>query len=251
MTKLVGILNITPDSFSDGGDWNNPEQAAARVDQLFLEGADIVDIGAESTRPGAQEVSIEDEWARLNPLLKKLRKTHDPARFSIDTRHGEIAQRVVHTWSSNILINDVTGLSDRRMIEVVSLNGLRVVLSHLPFVASGSLARAHQEKMTSQEAVYNELMLQYEKLHKWGVDQDKLILDPGIGFGKSPELNQELIHFGSMTELPVMIGYSRKRFLGERRFDPDFNVSLGRLAIASGASYLRVHDVAAHHELLN
>lgn len=251
MTKLVGILNVTPDSFSDGGRWENAQAAHERMHQLFEEGANIIDVGAESTRPGAEAVAIEEEWQRLQPIVEIALSRFDPEQFSFDTRHGIIAEQIVETWSNEVLINDVTGLSDPKMIEVVAARGLRVVVSHLPAAARGSIPAAHTEKQTSPQVVKDELAERINQLEIAGIPRQNMIVDPGIGFGKHPDLNHRLIHFAQETNMPTMIGYSRKRFLGEQRFDPSLNVHMGTLAVQSGAAYLRVHDVAAHRAMLD
>ncbi len=248
MTEIVGILNVTPDSFSDGGEFQEVEAALKRVGEMFHEGADIIDIGAESTRPGAMAISPDEEWARLEKLLEKLKEQYDPARFSLDTRHGSVAEQAVGLWSPEIIINDVTGLSDPHMIKIVAVNGLRVIVGHTPPVGDGDIAEVHTCKMTSIWEVRDQLITRYLQLLGGGIDQDKIIIDPGIGFGKSPTLNVELVEFAAITkDIPTMIGYSRKKFIGEKRDNPSVNASLGERAIRSGASYLRVHDVKHHY----
>ncbi len=252
MTEIVGIVNVTPDSFSDGGQFITTRQVTERVAKLFNEGAAVVDIGAESTRPGAAEVAIEEEWVRLGPVLCELRKTYEASQFSIDTRHGEIARRALQLWSSELMINDVTGMSDPLMLEVVAGYGARLVISHLPKDASGDIKKAHQYKLTSEEQVRRELMESTTRAKDAGVTDEKIILDPGIGFGKSPQLNRKLLGFADLVpNFPVMIGYSRKRFLGENRMEIEPNLDAGKVAISAGARYLRVHDVAAHYNLVN
>ncbi len=251
MTEIVGIINVTPDSFSDGGQFVAPRQISKRAAELFSQGASIVDLGAESTRPGATEVAIEEEWARLEPVLKELQKHFEARLFSIDTRHAEIARRAVQFWSSELMINDITGMSDPLMGRVVAANGLRVVVSHLPEAASGDIQKAHQYKMDSEEQVRDELVKKFASAQNAGIEAEKIILDPGIGFGKSPELNRRLLGFAALVpDIPVMIGYSRKRFLGEHRMEAEPNVEAGRLAVRTGARYLRVHDVLVHRDLI-
>lgn len=252
MTEVVGIVNITPDSFSDGGQLGSSNEVIKRVDKLFDEGAALLDIGAESTRPGAREVLIEEEWERLEPVLEKLRKSYEASKFSIDTRHGEIARRAINLWSADIMINDVTGLSDPLMLEVIVKYGPRIIVSHLPKAAEGDIQKAHTFKINSEKQVLEELLEKFEEAKAAGIAPEKIVLDPGIGFGKSPELNYRLLGFAALVpHIPVMIGYSRKRFLGENRLEIATNLEVGRTAIAAGARYLRVHDVAAHCNLIN
>ncbi len=250
MTEIVGILNVTPDSFSDGGQFTNPPQATERVKQMFEEGADIIDIGAESTRPGAVEVRVEEEWTRLEPLLNQLAHYYPAHRFSIDTRHPEIARRIAKLWSADVMINDVTGLSDPDMVDVVATCKLKVIMSHLPKEAQGNIEKAHQQKITNEEQVREELLEKFSEVQAAGIRAEKIVLDPGIGFGKSPELNRRLLGFAALVpHIPVMIGYSRKRFLGESCMSAETNLRAGRIAIAAGAQYLRVHDVSSHLQL--
>ena len=251
MTKIVGILNITPDSFSDGGLYIDPEQALEKVADLFSQGADMIDIGAESTRPGALSIMPEVEWERLQPVIRKIAHTYDPHLFSIDTRHAFIAERIAREWSSKVTINDVTGLYRDGMIDVVTKYSMKVIVGHLPSQAEGDIARAHAVKLDDYRIVLDEMTAQYRQLVTRGIPPEKIILDPGIGFGKTRELNEKLVEFAQrVPHIPVMIGYSRKRFLGENRLNVNENIKLGQRAIVSGASYLRVHDVAPHVRLL-
>lgn len=250
MTEIVGILNVTPDSFSDGGEFQEVELAMKRVDEMFREGADMIDIGAESTRPGGLPVSPDEEWTRLESLLTRLKEHYSAHRFSIDTRHGSVAEQVVKWWSPEITINDVTGLSSPAMVKFVAANGLKVIVGHLPPGSGESVAAAHTQKMTDKWEVRDQLITRYLQLVAGGVKEDKIIIDPGIGFGKSPELNRELVEFSAIAQgIPTMIGYSRKKFMGEKRYDPKTNAVLGERAIRAGARYLRVHDVASHHQM--
>ena len=246
MSSIVGILNITPDSFSDGGSWNNPETVLGRVETLFTEGADIIDIGAESTRPGATTVQVRTEWQRLKPIIANLRERYPADKFSIDTQHARVASLAIQHWSDELMINDVTGLHDPGMVDLVAAQGSRVVVCHLPKEANGEIKRAHAVKETSLDRVITELHSTIAHVIDRGVDPSNIIADPGIGFGKHPNLNQKLIGFARYTEYPAMIGYSRKKFLGPQRLEPDYNAEMGKLAANCGAKYLRVHDVAAH-----
>ncbi len=253
MTEIVGILNVTPDSFSDGGKYNNTDSALKKTKRMFEEGANLVDIGAESTRPGAAEVDVEEEWLRLEPILAKLQLHYPPGIFSIDTRHHEVARRAVTMWSPELTINDMSGLSDRLMVDIIAAHALKVVLGHLPPTALGSTSRVHhQKKAVSQWEVLDQLITSYIKAVAMGVKPENIVLDPGIGFGKTSRLNNILIGFAALVpSLPVMIGYSRKRFLGPNRFEPAVNSKAGRRAVRSGAAFLRVHDVAAHYHMIS
>lgn len=247
MVQLVGILNITPDSFSDGGEFINPVAAIQRAERLFQDGASIVDVGAESTRPNATALSSDEEWQRLEPVLRVLIPKY-PGKISLDSYHPEIIERAFTIGP--VIINDVTGFNNPKMVAIATkLQPPKIIISHLPGV---NIAEAHQEVPVSTTAqVRSELVAKAHELEAQGLGKDHIILDPGIGFGKTMELNEELLTFADLTpDYEVMIGYSRKRFLGENRMDLEPNLVAGKRAIAHGAMYLRVHDVAGHSELL-
>ena len=245
MTQLVGILNLTPDSFSDGGIYVDAATALSRVAQLFRDGAAIVDIGAESTRPGATPLSAAEERARLEPVLPMLMEQYE-GQLSLDTYHPETADWALGLGS--IIINDVTGMRNPRMIEVITRQGAQCIVSHLP---TDDVQSAHRgELISDMQVVIDDLLATESLLRAEGLDAEDIILDPGIGFGKTPELNHELLEFARyMPDKSVMIGYSRKRFLCEDRMELAPNLAAGRIAAAAGASYLRVHDVAGHQAL--
>ena len=246
MTQLVGILNITPDSFSDGGQYLELDEAINRAAQLFQDGASIVDVGAESTRPGATILTPEQEWMRLEPVLTKLIALY-PNKISVDTYHPETTERVLRL--GDVIINDVTGMNNPEMIEVVLNNHARIIISHLP---GKDIQAAHSgELIDDVERIKRELLQKATYLESKGLEHEKIILDPGIGFGKTKGLNHKLLKFAELIpEYPVMIGYSRKRFLGEDRMEIEPNIEAGKIAVDSGASYLRVHDVENHAVLV-
>lgn len=246
MVKLVGILNATPDSFSDGGLYNRPEDAVRRAAQLFDDGAALVDIGAESTRPGAKPITADIEWQRLYQILQQLLQQY-PEQISVDTYHPETAAKALEL--GDVIINDITGMRNPTMIELVAKRQARCVVSHLP---AADPQAAHTGKLVGDvQKVVDDLLATAAELEKKGLPRGHIILDPGIGFGKTDELNWELLKFAAMVpDYPVMIGYSRKRFLGEERMDLESNLAAGRIAIEAGAAYLRVHDVAGHRQLL-
>ena len=247
--ELVGILNVTPDSFSDGGDYFDPAMAIQHADELFSDGASYVDVGAESTRPGAEKLTADEEWRRLEPVWSELVKRHG-GKLSLDTYHPETVQRAAEY--GDFIVNDVTGFYNPIMIDTVAKLGLRCIVSHLPSSARGDTESAHRgELLTSIDDVRTELLEKREELERAGISKEKIILDPGIGFGKLPETNWGLLAFGELIpDSDVMIGYSRKRFLGENRMDLEPNLKAARIAILAGARYLRVHDVAGHQKFL-
>ncbi|HXE09961.1 MAG TPA: dihydropteroate synthase [Verrucomicrobiae bacterium] len=246
MVQLVGILNLTPDSFSDGGQFNDPAAALARAAQLFDDGASLVDIGAESTRPGATRLTTEVEWQRLMPVLQQLTERY-PEQISVDTYHPKTAAKALDV--GDVIINDVTGMQDSGMVQLVTERRARCVISHLPTLTTQA---AHTGTLISSvQQVVSDLLAKAEELQRHGLPAENIILDPGLGFGKTEELNRKLLRFAEeVPDYKVMIGYSRKRFLGEKRMELQTNLEAGRIAIEAGAAYLRVHDVAGHRKLL-
>lgn len=245
MTQLVGILNVTPDSFSDGGLYMDPAKAIAQAEKLFAEGAVYVDVGAESTKPGAVPLSSDEEWQRLEPILITLLPKY-PGRISLDSYHAESAYNALQL--GDIIVNDITSLQDPDMFALVVAEKPRVIISHLP--AMDPQVAHTQEPLSDAEVVKKDLLAISERLLSAGILPEQIILDPGIGFGKTMELNWELLKFAELVpDYAVMIGHSRKRFLGEHRMETRPNLEAAKIAIAHGATYLRVHDVSAHAHL--
>ena len=246
MTKLVGILNVTPDSFSDGGDFFDPAKAIAQAEKLFADGAALVDVGAESTRPNATPLTSDEEWDRLEPVLAEL-TLRFPDKISLDTYHPETVRKAFEIGPA--IVNDVTGMTNPDMIEAVVELKARCIISQLP--ATDVQIAHHQELLDDIEVVKQDLLSKEAELVQRGLPAENIILDPGIGFGKTPELNRQLLYFASLLpDKKIMIGYSRKRFLGEDRMELAPNLEAGKIAIDSGAAYMRVHDVAGHKALL-
>lgn len=246
MVKLVGILNITPDSFSDGGQFYDPAAALLQADKLFQDGAAIVDVGAESTRPNATVLELVEEWRRLEPVLRVLSSKY-PGKISLDSYHPETVRRALS--SAPFIVNDVSGLNNPDMrAAVIELQPPSIIISHLPDM---DIQQAHKlAPVNSVEEVRDDLLAKAELLQQNGLTRKQIILDPGIGFGKTMELNHQLLTFAELVpDYEVMIGYSRKRFLGEQRMELAPNLAAGKIAIAHGAVYLRVHDVAGHMSL--
>jgi dihydropteroate synthase len=246
MVKLVGVLNLTPDSFSDGGRYTSVKLAIEHAKEMFKQGASIVDLGAESTRPGAKPLSSEEEWKRLEPVLAELVKIY-PSRISVDTYHADTAERALKYGS--VIINDVTGLINPKMVEVVKKYKARFILCHL---READIQTAHSSELINDiNIVLADLKVKLSQLEAEGINSDRIIVDPGIGFGKTPELNRDLLKFAElMPGYKVMIGYSRKRFLGENRLLLEPNLQAGRIAANSNSAFLRVHDVLGHSKLL-
>jgi len=251
---VLGIVNVTPDSFSDGGLWLDPERAVGHALALAGEGADLLDLGAESTRPagaaygaGAEPVSADEEWRRLGPVLDRLRPaTRLP--ISVDTRTGEVARRALAAGAD--LVNDVSALADPALAEAVAEAGCPVVLMH----SRGTTAtmREHARYGDVAAEVRAELAAALARAEAAGIDRQQTVLDPGIGFAKVGRQNLELLaRLPELAELgrPLLVGASRKSFLGELTGRPPAERLAGSLAAAlyaaaRGAAILRVHDVA-------
>lgn len=244
-TQLVGILNLTPDSFSDGDLFTNPETAIRHADNLFECGASLIDVGAESTRPGATPLTSAQEWQRLEPVLPTLLQKY-PNKISLDTYHAETANHALEL--GNVIINDITGLNSPAMTNLVLSRGCQIVISHAPNVKPILI---HQYAIDDINAVTQELLGKAHTLEACGVSRANIILDPGIGFGKTMRLNKQLLSFArNVPSYNVMIGYSRKRFLGPNRMQLTPNLNAAKTAIDAGARYLRIHDVAGHAHLV-
>lgn len=250
--RIMGILNLTPDSFSDGGLYLDPEKALARAREMVAEGADLLDLGAESTRPGADPVPPEEEKRRLLPVLEAVLPLGVPV--SVDTRKPEVAEEALRLGAH--LLNDVTGLRDERMVALAARYGVAAVVMHMP-VPDPRAMMAHARYGDVVAEVKAFLQTQAERALKAGVPQ--VLLDPGFGFGKLLEHNLALLkRLEEIAALghPVLVGLSRKRTIGEltgveepgkRVFG---SVAAHLYAVLKGARILRVHDVRAHREAL-
>jgi dihydropteroate synthase len=255
---VMGVVNVTPDSFSDGGHWFGADAAIRHGLDLVAQGADIVDVGGESTRPGAQRVSEEEELRRVGPVVAELVQAGVPV--SIDTMRASVAEFALEAGAQ--LVNDVSGgLADPQMPRLVAAAGVSYVVVHW---------RGHSHDMYSR-AVYTdlvgevraELARRIEAVVAAGVDPGRIVVDPGLGFGKRPEHNWPLLacladvgQLGGRT-FPVLVGASRKGFLGLLLAGPDgtprpldgrdgATVAISALAAAAGAWCVRVHQVTAN-----
>ncbi|RMF76040.1 MAG: dihydropteroate synthase [Acidobacteria bacterium] len=245
----MGIVNVTPDSFSDGGRFVDPADAADRAEQLVAEGAEIVDVGGESTRPGARPVTVDEELARVLPAIEAIRARLPDARLSIDTRHAEVARRALAAGAD--LVNDVSALRDPEMAGVVAAAGCPVVLMHMRG-EPGTMQRDTRYVDLLGE-ILDFLGERVDAARAAGIAGDRILVDPGLGFGKSPEANEQLLRqSGAFHSLgcPVLIGASRKSFIGRRTgIEPPEARLAGSLAAAviaatEGVELVRVHDVA-------
>jgi dihydropteroate synthase len=254
MTWIAGILNLTPDSFSGDGEFT-PEKVINRIDAMIADGASVIDIGAESTRPGATLLSADKEWHRLAPVAGAVASRKNGAHFSIDTRHAEVARKALAAgfdW-----INDVSSASDPAMLQLAAETGCTLVLMHsLGIPADPKQALAKDVNPVDEVLAWGKLQL--ARAQQAGIDTARIVLDPGIGFGKSAEHSLALIK--GITRLkalgvPVMVGHSRKSFLslftdkksGDR--DPE-TLAVSCYLAEQGVDYLRVHDVKSHAAML-
>ncbi len=243
----MGILNVTPDSFSDGGEHFDQAAAIAHGFKMIEEGADIVDVGGESTRPGASPVSAEEEIERVIPVIEALNGQSD-AILSIDTMKAEVARRAIAAGAS--IINDVSALThDPGMTEVVSSSEVGVVLMHM--LGEPRMMQQNPKYEDVVQEVSHYLLLRVRACEDAGVAFERLAVDPGIGFGKLDEHNARLIarlDVLAATGLPVVVGISRKSFVGRTldRVVTDRlpgSLAAAAYAITRGADIIRVHDV--------
>lgn len=253
LTDLVGVLNLTPDSFSDGGRWTDPDRAAEQADRLVGAGASVIDVGAESTRPGAAAVGPADEWARLAPVLAAVRARHPAGgvRISVDTRHADTAARALASGAD--WINDVTGFADPAMIAAVRGSTADLVAMHNLGVPPGSVRLDAGVDPVAQLLAWGRACL--DRLAAAGIDPGRVILDPGIGFGKTPEQTRSILAEAGRLRAwgaRILIGHSRKSFFGHwfpdlgaeaAARDPETAAVSQHLA-REGVDYLRIHDVA-------
>jgi dihydropteroate synthase len=257
---VMGILNLTPDSFSDGGLWDEPERAVERGLRMLAEGADLLDLGAESTRPGggvygegARTVPAEEEAERLLPVLEALRR-ETAAPLSVDTRKGRVARLALAAGAD--LINDVSALADPELAGAVAAAGCPLVLMHSRGELASMQKSIHFRDVVGE--VRSELALAMDRAEAAGIPAGQLVLDPGIGFGKTAEQNLALIaRFDELAALgrPLLVGASRKSFIARAAARPGapapapgerLGGSLAAVAWAAAlaAAVVRVHDVA-------
>jgi len=246
---VMGILNVTPDSFSDGGQHDDPAAAVAWGERLIADGAAILDIGGESTRPGASRLPASGEIARVRPVLRRF-LTDDAVPVSIDTRNADVAEACVNAGAS--IINDVSGFRTREMVSLAARCDAGVIIMHMLGEPGTMQDEPQYEDVVGEVAGY--LLAQAAVLEAAGVDRSRIAIDPGIGFGKTLAHNIALLRaFPKFAELgfPVVLGASRKRFIGEITGVAEPAERLGGSVAAAlwgaehGASVVRVHDVAA------
>ena len=246
-TYTMGILNLTPDSFSDGGSYIDVNLAIKRAKEMVEEGVDIIDVGAESTRPGATYIEEEEELRRLLPIVKRLVKEVD-VPISIDTYKAKVAEECIRLGAH--IINDIKGLKDDpKMARVIAKYGVSVIIMHIKGTPKNM--QINPEYGDIIEDIKESLKESIEIAKKAGISSNKIIIDPGIGFGKTFRNNLEIVNklceFKKM-KYPILIGASRKGFIGEILGTPPLDRVEGNLAVAvissyNGASIIRVHEV--------
>lgn len=252
-TKLVGILNVTPDSFSDGGKYNDELSAQKHLMEMIQDGADLIDIGAESTRPYSEAVSSEEQIIRLTPILKFIQKENIQVPISVDTRSSDVAVFALDNGAS--IINDVSGFDyDKKLADVVSKYKAGVIIQHSKGTPQNMQDAPHYANVT--EEIYLNLKSKIAYAKSIGIKD--IIVDPGIGFGKTKEDNFELLNrieeFYSL-QCPVMAGISRKSLLGVNNGDnllkDELTLAVSYPLIQKGVDYLRVHNIKLHKALIN
>ncbi len=251
---IMGILNVTPDSFSDGGKFSDPAAALQRCAQMIKEGAGIIDIGGESSRPGSERISSQVELERIIPVIRELRKTSDIC-ISVDTYKPDVAAIVLEEGAD--MINNICGTDpDEELLRIVAGHSAGLCLMHMRGTPE------NMQDFTSYDDIVEEILTglrkSYERALEAGIDKTSVVLDPGIGFGKSIEGNLKLLKdLSAFTEIgcPVLIGTSRKSFIGgilgnttgERLSG---TLSANVIAFLRGARLFRVHDVKENYESL-
>jgi dihydropteroate synthase len=246
---LMGVVNVTPDSFSDGGRFLDPDAAVAQALRLAEEGADLVDLGGESTRPGAPPVAADEEARRVVPVVERLRARGFPLPISVDTWKGPVARAALAAGAD--LVNDVTGLADPDLGRAVAEAGAPVVLQHMRGTPADMSSRALYDDVVGEVA--RELEAALLRAEAAGIPRERTILDPGLGFAKTAEQSVELLaRVGELRALgrPLLVGPSRKSFIGKVTGAPVADRLPGTLAaltacVLEGVELLRVHDVAA------
>jgi dihydropteroate synthase len=259
-TLIMGILNVTPDSFSDGGQFVTVDSALAHAERMIAEGADIIDVGGESTRPGGEPISVEDEINRVVPVIEALaQRTNTP--ISVDTTKSEVARAALDAGAA--IVNDISALRfDFYVADVVARAGAGLVLMH----SRGTPATMHRLPPVADimNEVTHSLRASINMAERRGVKRESIVIDPGIGFGKSQEQNLELIAkldqlIAAFPDYPLLIGTSRKSFIGRLLADESgtpapaeerLHGSLATItaAILKGAHIVRVHEVKATME---
>ena len=247
-TYFMGVLNVTPDSFSDGGRYSVAEDALKQAFLLEEQGADVIDIGGESTRPGSPSVSIEEELSRVIPALKLISK-ESKVPISIDSYKPAVIKEALNNGAS--IINDISGLTDPQIRQIAVKEQAPVIIMHMQGTPQNMQKEPHYDDVV--EEVKDFLKTQAEKVIAEGLDKSKVIIDPGIGFGKTLEHNLQILRNLSKFKtlgFPLLVGTSRKSFIGAlsgAEVDDRLpgTIASNCAAVAAGAEILRVHEVGA------
>lgn len=250
---VMGIVNVTPDSFSDGGKYESTEKAVEHALQLVLDGADILDIGGESTRPGATPVSLDEELKRVVPVIEKLSKMAG-VPLSIDTYKPEVMRAAIATGAD--IVNDVRALQEPGALEIVSKSKVGVCLMHMQGTPQTMQANPQYDDVVAEVKTF--LSERLSTANKAGIALDRIVLDPGFGFGKRTEHNIALLqNLQSIAELgrPLLVGLSRKSVLGQIVGGDEYvrlhaSIAASVISVMKGARIVRVHDVKATADAL-
>ncbi|MFM7759434.1 MAG: dihydropteroate synthase [Burkholderiaceae bacterium] len=244
---VMGVLNVTPDSFSDGGLFDAHDRAIAHARQMLADGADMIDIGGESTRPGAPPLSVEEELTRVLPVLDALRDCGKP--LSVDTRRAIVMREVLNAGAD--MINDISGFRDADSLAAVSNSACAICIMHMQGDPQSMQLSPHYQDVVAEVSEF--LLGQLNAAIAAGIDQDRVCIDPGYGFGKTAEHNLTLFHHQSLLQqsigVPLLAGLSRKSTIGlitGRSVQERLAGSLAAAVVAAerGARIIRVHDVA-------
>ncbi len=255
-TKIIGILNITKDSFSDGGEHYTNEDAIKHLNKLIEDGADIIDIGAESTRPGAKEVNTKEQLEHIIPVLRYIKNNNIKVPISIDTRNSTVAQEAIKLGAD--IINDVSGLDfDTKMADVIANSpNVKIIIQH----SKGTPDEMQKNPIYTNliDEIYTNLKEKIDFAVSKGIKKENIIIDPGIGFGKTKEQNFEILNrwkeFKSL-DCPILIGISRKSLLDMQDKSNEekdiYTLALNSILINEKIDYVRVHNVKIHKKFIN
>lgn len=252
-TLVMGVLNVTPDSFTDGGRFLQFEAAVQQAREIIAEGADLLDVGGESTRPFSDPVAVDDELQRVIPVIEAVRKFSDIS-ISIDTTKAEVARRALEAGAD--VVNDVSALRfDPEMVKLVARTGVPVIIMHMQGTPKNMQQNPAYASLLSEVIAFLQERIDFAVAH--GVDRQQIIVDPGIGFGKTVNHNLQLIkdlHTLHCLNRPLLLGASRKRFIGSVLNRPELEREIGTavvnsFAVAAGVHLIRVHEVAINRQV--
>lgn len=254
-TKIMGVLNVTPDSFSDGGQYFNVEDAINHLNELINDGADIIDIGAETTKPLSKSVSADEQLKRIIPVLNYINNNKITVPISIDTRSSEVADVCAGMGVS--IINDVSGLDfDKNMADVVAKHGLKIIIQHSQGLPENMQINPHYDNL--MDDIFKSLKNKIDYAISKGINKENIIVDAGIGFGKTREQNFEILRRWKEFEtlgFPVMLGVSRKSLLNMPESSNEekdlYTLALNSILISEKIDYIRVHNVKIHKKFLD